>query len=764
MSDSECSSDDGIPLAQVRQKIKEVLEIEDREFINDIIENVIRAVFETTHNDISEKYCLRKRKIKDLSYTKCKDSDVYHDSDQDSEISETAAESDEEFYDSDKDPAFAQSCEVRKCKKEVWAACHKCLILVCWEHFNEEVNSCKDHGLFKKAKNTKMPYDLVSEVTPKKANKTKKSEPEGSGVKKTKLTELPAENVVGDASLTKTIIPEELISEETPKISKTKTFSEECVEEVVFEGTTSPKLPEEYFVEGAAKETPHNITRKEPKHYKNSKKKRDKGEAYWSPYDKKLKAPRTLKQRCNCKSNLNCKDVPDEVREKLFKDYWAIGSLQTQREFIFRHVETSEIGRKTTEGVSRRKLSKKYFLHISKDKKVRVCQTMFLNTLGISEKTARTAIEKMQESGVLASDNRGGRTETAKIKDAEKKEAMLKHIKRFPQVESHYCRSNTKRLYVSEDLSFKKMYKMFKTEWDKEYKPPPYESYLDLCKEENISIHHPKKDQCSLCNSYRKGDDAEKENLKEQFDCHILEKNKVRQLKENCKKESIIDQSILSAVFDLQQVIYLPISKDSQIFYKRRLANYNFTVYNIATKECDCFVWNEGQGKRGSSEMSTGVAEVLKFYDDKGVKKAYLFADGCGGQNKNSIFPAMMLHIVLHSKNLKQVSLRYFVTSHGQSEGDSVHSAVTHAIKNSGDVFQTVQLETIIQSARSNHPYRVHLLDYDKFLDYKTMSRELRILQSRTEKVDWGDIMEVMVTAENPDRIFFKTCHSKEEF
>ena len=122
----------------------------------------------------------------------------------------------------------------------------------------------------------------------------------------------------------------------------------------------------------------------------------------------------------------------------------------------------------------------------------------------------------------------------------------------------------------------------------------------------------------------------------------------------------------------------------------------------------------------------------------------------------------MMLHVELHSKNLKQVSLRYFVASHGQSEGNSVHSAITHAIKKSGDVFQTVQLETIIQSARSNHPYRVHLLDYDKFLDYKTMSRELRILQSRTEKVDWGDIMEVMVTAEYPDRVFFKTCHSKE--
>ena len=296
MSDSECSSDDCIPLAKVRERIKEVLEIEDREFFSDIIENVIQAVFEMTRT--SEKYCLRKRKGNDISHTKCKDSDSFsensllYDSNQDSECSETA--SDEEFYDSDKDPAFPQSCEVRKCKKEVWAACHKCLILVCWEHFNEEIDSCKDHGLYKKTKKTKMPYDLVLEVTPKKDNKIKNSEVEGGKVKKRRLTKMPTKNVVGEVASTKTKIPEELVLDESPKISKTTKCSEECVEGGSVKGTKSTKLPEEYVVEGSSKETPHNIiTRKKPKHYKQSKKKRDKGQPYWSPYDKKLKAPRT---------------------------------------------------------------------------------------------------------------------------------------------------------------------------------------------------------------------------------------------------------------------------------------------------------------------------------------------------------------------------------------------------------------------------------------------------------------------------------------
>ena len=141
MSDSECSSDDCIPLAKVKAKIKEVNERQDHEFIKDIIETVIKeAVLKTQSSD---EYCDRLRKR------------TYKDSEKDSENCDI--DFDDDFsYDSDKDPEFKQTCEVRCCKKEVWAACHKCLILVCWEHFNEEVESCNDHGSIKKANKTKM--------------------------------------------------------------------------------------------------------------------------------------------------------------------------------------------------------------------------------------------------------------------------------------------------------------------------------------------------------------------------------------------------------------------------------------------------------------------------------------------------------------------------------------------------------------------------------------------------------------------------------
>lgn len=71
---------------------------------------------------------------------------------------------------------------------------------------------------------------------------------------------------------------------------------------------------------------------------------------------------------------------------------------------------------------------------------------------------------------------------------------------------------------------------------------------------------------CSLCVTYKEGDDEIKVKLKERYEKHTLEKVKVRERKEESKVQSCKDKSILCAVFDLQQVIYLPVSRESAIF------------------------------------------------------------------------------------------------------------------------------------------------------------------------------------------------------
>ena len=394
----------------------------------------------------------------------------------------------------------------------------------------------------------------------------------------------------------------------------------------------------------------------------------------------------------------------------------------------------------------------------------------FLNTLGISEQTTRTALRKITSTGTLTKDNRGGRqSKTVVARDQMIRQKIEGHIDRFPRAESHFCRESTTREYLHPDLTKRKMYNLFIKEWNPRPNPPSFALYKKKFKEKNLSIHRPKKDQCSLCMTYLKGDETLKENLRERYEIHVGEKQKVRELKDQCKKEALQNEAVLCASFDLQQVIYLPISKEGALFYKRRLAVYNLTFYNIGDKNCHCFTWDEATSKRGSSEISTGVFEALRFYDEKGVRKAYLFSDGCTGQNKNSIMPAMMLYTVSKSINLHEISLRFFESYHGQNEGDSAHSAINHAVSSAGDLFQPSQLTTVFSLARPKQPYIIHQLQFDDFWDFKTLSKDLRILEARRSSgsegtFNWNRVMELQVSKQHLDKVFYKTSHSELEF
>nr|CAH7766657.1 unnamed protein product [Callosobruchus chinensis] len=206
----------------------------------------------------------------------------------------------------------------------------------------------------------------------------------------------------------------------------------------------------------------------------------------------------------------------------------------------------------------------------------------------------------------------------------------------------------------------------------------------------------------------REGDEKTKLELKKVFEQHIKEKNMVRELKNRHKEASMSDPTVFCGVFDLQQVIYLPISEESGIFYNRRLSNFNITFYDLAGKDCYCFVWYEATGKRGATEIATCLFKVLERYSRQGAEEICLFSDGCYGQNKNTIVVAMSLYALKMFPQLVKMSLSFFVTNHGQNEGDSAHSSISHAIMKVGDILEPSQLLPIITLARRKQPYKVY--------------------------------------------------------
>ncbi|KAG5898989.1 hypothetical protein JTB14_004708 [Gonioctena quinquepunctata] len=70
-------------------------------------------------------------------------------------------------YDSDAAPPYRATCEVYKCKREVFSSCHRCLILLCFDHYENYYDSCNDHSS-KKARHNKIFLNESTNDTNKK--------------------------------------------------------------------------------------------------------------------------------------------------------------------------------------------------------------------------------------------------------------------------------------------------------------------------------------------------------------------------------------------------------------------------------------------------------------------------------------------------------------------------------------------------------------------------------------------------------------------
>lgn len=533
----------------------------------------------------------------------------------------------------------------------------------------------------------------------------------------------------------------------------------------------SREIPEDFECEGSARERPKRPSRPKGSFKKLNSYRRLHGLGYTKFKSSNLVPPKKLGDRCTdkCKKfGKKCDQFSNDDRKQIFEAYYKLPSLQLQREFICRHVESApKKGNRAGEN-SRRKQTNTYTLTIRKQRK-KVCQKIFLETLAISEKVVRTAMLKLDDVGMIEPDRRGGRVESLQESDKIKRELVTSHINRFPRIESHFCRQNTDREYLSSDLTLMNMYQMFISDKYNDGKSVSYTFYSSIFHEQKLSFHHPKKYQCSLCNTYRTGNETTKQHISDEYKSHLNEKEKVRDIKGKCKKESLNSKRTVSAVFDLQQVISLPRSFESAVFYKRRLAVFNLTVYDLASRDCVCYLWNETLSHRGSSEISTCVFKYLQGCDDNENEKVNLFADGCPGQNKNSIMASMLVYFIRNSKHVVEVKLRFFETNHGQNEGDSAHSAITTAMDAKPEIFTRSELVRIFREARLKQPYHVREMESTEFLDFKSYSKNLCVLSARKNDngngtINWKRIMELRVLKATPNKIYYKNSHSSENY
>ena len=115
----------------------------------------------------------------------------------------------------------------------------------------------------------------------------------------------------------------------------------------------------------------------------------------------------------------------------------------------------------------------------------------------------------------------------------------------------------------------------------------------------------PPKDQCVICDQYKRENTAASDDISYQE--HQERKRLAREEKNKDKQRAKTEASFTSATFDLQAILSIPCGLVSQMFYKRKLSSYNLTFYDQFEGRGYCYLWNETDGGKGSSEVGTGI-------------------------------------------------------------------------------------------------------------------------------------------------------------
>ena len=221
----------------------------------------------------------------------------------------------------------------------------------------------------------------------------------------------------------------------------------------------------------------------------------------------------------------------------------------------------------------------------------------------------------------------------------------------------------------------------------------------------NLSFHKPKKDRCKVCEIHTREDAPSTSEAKERFIEHLKNKEKARSEKASDKERSVINRTHKSITFDLQKVLNVPCGDVSNLYYSRKLAVYNFTIYEQDTKKGLCNLWEEYNGKRGSSEIGSCIYQYLINLPQE-ISSVSMFSDRCAGQNHNRFMCTALYMAVQDSHTLEVVDQKYLVPGHTQMEVDSIHATIENTRKNM-TVYVPSDWCNVIRTARRHRPYEL---------------------------------------------------------
>lgn len=408
---------------------------------------------------------------------------------------------------------------------------------------------------------------------------------------------------------------------------------------------------------------------------------------------------------CQRSSKLHCTQVDQSKREEIFIYFWEKLDWKERKIFVQSLAEVSSVKRQRTEADTSRR-SASIFCHLVVDgRRLRVCQRMFLSTLGIGQWSLLKWVGRRGNSPE--------KTKRVRVRAGTEGQDFLKAFLRdLPKVPSHYCRSSSSKMYLEPFFkSISHLHTQYKRSCeDHGFQPLSRQVFSTIFHEMNLSLFHPKKDQCDTCCAFKAGNlDAAT------WEEHCIKKDSARAMKQKDKEEA--GEKTLVCM-DLQGLLLCPRLQASALYYKTKLSVHNFTIFDMKSHDATNYLWHEGEAGLSANEFASCIVHYLEehpLYDEY-----ILWSDGCGYQNRNLLLSNALLRFA--TEHQKPVTQKYLEKGHTQMECDSVHSVIERSLRHR-EICVPAEYAAVIRGARSKpRPYEVRYVSHAFFKDFSQVN------------------------------------------
>ena len=461
----------------------------------------------------------------------------------------------------------------------------------------------------------------------------------------------------------------------------------------------------------------------------------DSVEAYVSGTTKKS-GPKMGKP-CHC--TMNCfKKVGLENAKIIFQNFWEMRNNKAQTHYIISRMSGFDtIGNRSYENNK-----KKHYTVLVKEKSINVCRKAFLGIHGISDYKVKNLLRKRLKSGTCNGNQRGKH----KRSNSGKKKVNIfirNHIKNLPTCTSHYSKRKLQKhnVYLPPGSSIETIYSDYLAYLEREKKKHLKASMLMYSKvfktEFNIRFKPPKLETCNFCdykdielktlNPITDASRIREKTLEKQN--HLDSAKTIHKHMRACQNDR--DSSLAAIAIDLPSTFPTPCLR-AGLHCTTKLLTYNLCIYNLKNKNAYFYVWNEADGKRGSSETASCMLHFVENFIDESVKKLVVFSENCSSQSKN-------INIVLYYLRLIQKERFNFVQHYYMDPGHSFlpcykdFDNLELSIRGQ-NVYSTAHYIEFLKNCKTKNIFNVIEMKCESFFDFDCLRGRVNLL----EYVEYG--------------------------